>query len=65
MSLLRICAEPGCGTRTLGRFCIDHELVRTRAVRRRGTTTPGALVRRAATPFVGTASAGVDEQGRR
>jgi hypothetical protein len=25
MSMLQICASPGCGTRTLGEFCIAHE----------------------------------------
>jgi hypothetical protein len=25
MSMLQICASPGCGTRTLGQFCIAHE----------------------------------------
>jgi hypothetical protein len=25
MSMLRICSEPGCGTRTLGPYCMAHE----------------------------------------
>lgn len=25
MSMLRICATPGCETWTLGQFCVDHE----------------------------------------
>jgi hypothetical protein len=25
MSMLKICAASGCGTRTLGEFCIAHE----------------------------------------
>jgi hypothetical protein len=25
MSVLRTCSEPGCGTRTLGLYCIAHE----------------------------------------
>jgi hypothetical protein len=26
MSMLRICGTDGCETRTLGRFCAEHEL---------------------------------------
>jgi hypothetical protein len=26
MGMLRICAAEGCETKTLGEFCIDHEL---------------------------------------
>ena len=36
MSMLRICATPGCETRTLGQFCVDHETspMRQQALRR-------------------------------
>jgi hypothetical protein len=61
MSLLRICAEPGCGTRTLGRFCIDHELVRARVARRRETGPPGTTFRRRGSPLTGTGAAGLEE----
>ena len=62
MSLLRICAVPGCGTRTLGRFCIDHELVGARVGRRRETVPAGASPRRAAAPLAGSVGAGLDER---
>lgn len=26
MPMIRICSAPGCRTRTLGEFCIEHEL---------------------------------------
>jgi hypothetical protein len=25
MAMLKLCAAPGCATRTLGEFCINHE----------------------------------------
>jgi hypothetical protein len=31
MSMLRICSEPRCETRTLGRYCISHETASSRS----------------------------------
>jgi hypothetical protein len=52
MSMLQICASPGCGTRTLGRFCIAHEESPFHQQRVRGKSTwrPAANVPQAANP---------------
>jgi hypothetical protein len=37
MSMLRICEAPGCGTRTLGQFCVAHETLPSRRPRSHGS----------------------------
>jgi hypothetical protein len=44
MSVLRICDEPGCQTRTLGLYCVAHETLPTR----QATLRQRRMARRAA-----------------
>jgi hypothetical protein len=60
MSMLQICAAPGCGTRTLGQFCIAHEEspVEQQQMRERPTllSTPSAAQRSSPRPIFTTHS---------
>ena len=42
MAMLRICAADGCGIKTLGEYCIDHDRPREVAVRHPLWTGTGA-----------------------
>ena len=48
MAMLRICAADGCNTKTLGRHCIEHEVIPRIAAGDRPDARPLTQVRVAA-----------------